>query len=123
MVQPLSPQAALVHIADWFAAPNVRLLEEAIRCAQTTEVEGTPVRVMQAEHLVAIALTVGRAKDFSRILQFIEAGILDLPKLDEILTRHHLQTKWESFVCRFLISNHHVRTTPKNHRKQTNHAV
>lgn len=27
LMQPLGPQAALVLVADWFAAPNVRLLE------------------------------------------------------------------------------------------------
>ena len=53
-----------IRIGDWpvqFLPPSGPLEEEAIVCAQTTEVEGIPVRVMQAEHLVAIALTVGTA--------------------------------------------------------------
>jgi hypothetical protein len=45
---------------------------------------------MTAEHLVALALQLGRGKDFARILQFIDAGVLDTPKLDQILTRYEL---------------------------------
>ena len=59
-------------------------------------------RVMTAEHLVAIALQTGRAKDFARILQFVESGVLDSTKLDPILIRHGLLAKWEQFGDRFL---------------------
>lgn len=94
-----------IVIGDWpvrFLPPPGPLEEEAISEAQQTEVDGVPLRVMNAEHLVAIALATGRAKDFSRILQFIEAGVLDSKKLDTIFTRHHLLEKWESFGKRFL---------------------
>src|SRR5688572_29250797 len=61
-----------VHIGNWpvqFLPPAGPLEEEAIACARETDVETVPVRVMTAEHLVAIALSTGRPKDFSRILQ------------------------------------------------------
>ena len=70
--------------------------------AVETEVEGVRTWVMTAEHLVAIALQTGRAKDFSRILQFVESGVLDSAKLDLILPRHGLLAKWEQFGDRFL---------------------
>jgi hypothetical protein len=57
---------------------------------------------MTAEHLVALALQLGRAKDFSRILQFIEAGVLDTAELDQILARYDLLAKWEQFGDKFL---------------------
>jgi hypothetical protein len=57
---------------------------------------------MTAEHLVALALQLGRPKDFTRILQFIEAGVLDSNKLDQILTRYGLLARWERFGDRFL---------------------
>ena len=57
---------------------------------------------MTAEHLVALALQLGRPKDFTRILQFIEAGVLDANKLDQVLRRHGLLAKWERFGDRFL---------------------
>jgi hypothetical protein len=57
---------------------------------------------MTAEHLVALALQLGRAKDFARILQFIEAGVLETDTLNQILARHELLDKWQRFNDRFL---------------------
>ena len=57
---------------------------------------------MTAEHLAAIALQVGRAKDHSRILQFVESGTLDADKLDGVLKRHGLVEEWKSFGDKFL---------------------
>ncbi len=37
-----------------------------------------------------------------RILQFIETGVLDTSKLDQILIRHDLLAKWEQFGDKFL---------------------
>ena len=54
------------------------------------------------EHLVAIALNTGRAKDFSRILQFLEQEAVDRDKLNRILSRHRLGEKWDKFRQRFL---------------------
>ena len=85
-----------------FLPPSDALDEEAMEQAVETEVEGIRTRVMTAEHLVAIALKTGRAKDFSRILQFVESGVLDADKLDQILTRHSLLEKWEKFGDTFL---------------------
>lgn len=78
------------------------LVEEALREAVENEVEGTAVRVFTAEHLAAIALEVGRAKDKARLLQFIEEGALDAPRLEAILTRHGLQDCWSTFQRQFL---------------------
>ena len=58
--------------------------------------------MMTAEHLVAIALRKGRAKDSARFLQFIESGVLDAAKLDAVLKRHGLVEKWEEFEVKFL---------------------
>lgn len=70
-----------------------------------TELEGVRIWVMTAEHLTSIALQTGRAKDFSRILQFIESGTLDADRLDQILGRHGLLAKWEQFGHKFLEDN------------------
>ncbi len=85
-----------------FLPPAGPLEEDAITEAVEFAVEGERARVMRAEHLVAIALKTGRAKDFGRILQFIEVGVLDATRLDTILTRHSLQAKWGAFGERFL---------------------
>jgi hypothetical protein len=85
-----------------FLPPSDALDEEALRQAVETEVEGIRTWVITAEHLVAIALRTARAKDFARVLQFVEAGVLDANKLDSILKRHGLLEKWEQFGVKFL---------------------
>jgi hypothetical protein len=97
-----------VLISGWpvqFLPPGDALGEEALAQAVSTEVEGVRTWVMTAEHLVAIALQIGRAKDHIRILQFIESGVLDAERLDPILDRHRLLPKWEWFTLKFLEGN------------------
>jgi hypothetical protein len=94
-----------VVIEGWpvqFLPPADALEEEALQEAVEVALEGTPTRVVTAEHLAAIALRTGRAKDFARLLQFVEAGILDANKLDSILMRHGLLEKWDQFGAKFL---------------------
>jgi hypothetical protein len=55
-----------------------------------------------AEHLAAIALQTGRAKDKARLLQFVEAGVLDAARFQAILARHGLVAAWQKFERQFL---------------------
>ena len=61
-----------------------------------------PARVFTAEHLAATALQTGRARDKSRLVQFIDAGALDSSRFQEILSRHGLQARWQQFAKQFL---------------------
>jgi len=81
------------------------LLPAHLQQAVETEVEGVSTWVITAEHLVAVALKTARAKDFARILQFVEAGVLDADRLDPIVKRHGLLEKWEQFGVKFLRGN------------------
>ena len=94
-----------VVIAGWpiqFLPAGSALVQEALAKAVEKDVEGTPARVFTAEHLAAIALETGRAKDKARVLQFIEADAIDLDRLQEILTRHGLAGAWQQFERQFL---------------------
>lgn len=94
-----------IRMEGWpvqFLIPSDALDDEALQEAAETEVEGVRTWVVGAEHLVAIALRTGRAKDFARILQFIENGVIQSEKLEQILKRHGLLAKWEQFAIRFL---------------------
>jgi hypothetical protein len=96
-----------VVIAGWpvqFLPASGPLLQEALAAAMEKDVDGTPARVFTAEHIAAIALDTGRAKDKARVLQFIEAGVLDLERLQEILGRHGLSGRWQEFERQFLKS-------------------
>lgn len=93
-----------IVVGGWpvqFLPPGNALVEEALEEAVETEVEGVQTRVMTAEHLTAIALQTGRAKDAARILQFIESGTLDADRLERILERHGLVAKWKRFGDKF----------------------
>ena len=93
-----------VVIAGWpvqFLPAGTALLQEALAAAVEKDVEGTPARVLTAEHIAVIALETGRAKDKARVLQFIEAGAVDLNRLREILAHHGLSSAWQQFERQF----------------------
>lgn len=98
-------QGEYAVIAGWpvqFLPPNSPLVDEALREAVTWDVAGTPARVFTAEHLAAIALQTGRAKDKARVLQFVESGALDKARFQAILVRHGLTEAWKRFEKQFL---------------------
>jgi hypothetical protein len=62
---------------------------EALGKAVPIQVEGVPTTyVSSSEHLVALALQTGRAKDYARIVQFVEQEVVDPEQLNRILMRH-----------------------------------
>ncbi|MEO8495115.1 MAG: hypothetical protein ABI614_08595 [Planctomycetota bacterium] len=94
-----------IIIADWpvqFLPPPTPLVDEALADAESFDVEGVPTRVCSAEHLACIALETGRPKDKARLLQFIEAGVLDPARMEAILVRHRLTDRWKRFDEQFL---------------------
>jgi len=70
------------------------LIEEALAQAVAIEYGKTPARVLRAEHLVAICLQTGRAKDRERVRLFREEASLDMAFLRDILKRHGLEEAW-----------------------------
>jgi hypothetical protein len=94
-----------VVIAGWpvqFLPAAGPLIEEAMEWAVEIDVAGTPVRVFTAEHIAAIALQTGRAKDKARLLQFVETRALDKAKFEKLVERHGLVEKWRRFQQQFL---------------------
>ncbi len=94
-----------IVIGTWpvqFLLPGNALEKESLDKALQVEVEGVPTWIMPAEHLVAIALQTGRAKDHARILQFLEQKAIDADKLERILAQHELVAKWKLFQQRYL---------------------
>lgn len=67
------------------------LTEEAVRAAEKIDFEGVPAKVFRAEHIIAIAASVGRAKDRARIEQLLQQADLDKSYLAEVLHRHKLK--------------------------------
>jgi hypothetical protein len=76
---------------------HVEAIEQAIEMPLAVGDSPTSARVLRAEHIVAIALEVGRPKDRIRIAQFIEQGVFDRVLLKQILERHGLLDRWRNF--------------------------
>lgn len=94
-----------IVIAGWpvqFLPATSPLVAEALAQAVEKDVTGESARVFTAEHLAAIALQTGRAKDKARLLQFIETGALDLTRFEAVIARHGLQEAWQRFEKQFL---------------------
>ncbi len=94
-----------IQIEGWpvqFLPAEQPLLAEAVCEAVLRESDGLKTRVMTAEHLMAIALKTGRAKDHARLVMFVEAGVADMERLRQILVRHSLLEQWAKFERRFL---------------------
>ncbi len=94
-----------IVVAGWpvqfLPAANL-LVAEALAQAVERDVAGVAARVFTAEHLAAIALQTGRAKDKARLLQFIETGSLDTARFQDIISRHELIGAWKRFEKQFL---------------------
>jgi hypothetical protein len=60
---------------------------------------------MGPEHLTAIALATGRAKDYTRVEEFIRRGKVDMAALMHLIDEYGLQAKWKTFELRYLTPN------------------
>ena len=78
------------------------LTTEALRQAQESSFDGAPIRVVSADHLAAIALSVGRGKDFERVLALLKNGSATRPAVEDLAVKHGLATAWQRFQTRFL---------------------
>jgi hypothetical protein len=103
-----------IDIAGWpvqFLPVADSLDAEALSEAPAIELEVTPgeppvsTRLLSAEHIMAIALKVGRPKDLIRISQFVIEGAFDKTRFCDILNRHVLQAMWSECCLRLGIKN------------------
>ena len=94
-----------INIHGWLVqfveASHSQLWSEAIEGAVTILIDNRETFVINKEHLVAMWLFAGRAKDYQKIAMFVDASILDTEKLTNILERHDLLVKWEAEKWRF----------------------
>jgi hypothetical protein len=79
--------------------------EEALENALELEIDitGDPplkARCLRPEHLVAIAIKVGRLKDLARVQAFLDSDAVDLAALKRVLERHNLMRQWLSFCTK-----------------------
>jgi hypothetical protein len=91
-------EGLLVHgFPVQFLAASPGLETEAVEQATVFDWDGHRARVMTPEHLAAIALTVGRPKDWARVVYLLSLPSFDRKKFNEILKRHGLENEWRSW--------------------------
>lgn len=99
------PEGEAVRVGAWpaqFVPAFSPLTQEAMEQAETADFEGVPFRVIRADHLAVIALSVGRAKDLTRVLALLESGSVSREQIAGLALRHGLADAWRRFEERFL---------------------
>lgn len=94
-----------IVVEDWpvqFIPVSNALEEEAFLNAAILDFEGEAVRVVLAEHLVAIMLRTARLKDLARVEMFLSQSAVDQSLLFDIVRRHKLEKHWDEFQNRGL---------------------
>lgn len=70
---------------------------DSIENARDTAYEGIKIKVLTAEHLIAIFLKAGRRKDFEKIGRLTEQAEIDKNTLKKILKKHGLYEKFKKW--------------------------
>ena len=99
------PEGEAVRVGAWpvqFIPVFSSLTKEALDHSVIADFEGVPLRVVSAEYLAVIALSVGRAKDFTRILALLESGKITQEGMALLTGQHGLSLAWDRFKKRFL---------------------
>jgi hypothetical protein len=98
------PEGEAIRVGEWpaqFVPAFSPLTREAMDQAETVDFEGIPLRVVRADHLAVIALSVGRSKDLTRILALLESGAVTRAGVAALAARHGLADDWTRFEERF----------------------
>ncbi len=99
------PEGEAIRVGAWptqFVPAFSPLTQEAMEQAETADFEGVAFRVVRADHLAVIALSVGRAKDWARILALLESGGVSQEAIKSLAARHGLADAWQRFEKKFL---------------------
>jgi Nucleotidyl transferase of unknown function (DUF2204) len=69
------------------------LVIDAVETAREHDYQGTPVRVVDPEHLVALALQAGGARRRERAWLILQAGVVDRARLRGLLDAHAIHVE------------------------------
>lgn len=98
------PEGDAIRVADWpvqFIPAFSSLTEDAMLNAEVVEFDDISIRVVTPVYLAVIALSVGRAKDYARILALIEEGVVTKDQIENLSLNYDLVNAWKIFKRRF----------------------
>lgn len=91
---PTVGEHVMIHgVPVQFLPAHTPLVEDAISQARDLDYEGVAVRVVDPEHLVALALQAGGARRRERAWQLLEAGQVNRERLRALLANHGLDIR------------------------------
>ena len=77
------------------------LTREAMENAEIADFDGVALRVVRADYLAVIALSVRRGKDYARILALLESLSVTREQIAQLAAKHDLSQAWQQFEARF----------------------
>lgn len=93
---PVDAEHILVHgVPVQFLPAHNELAEAAVIMARTLDYDGVPVRVIDPEHLAALAFQAGGHKRRERAWQMLEVGVVDRHRLRTLLSAHGIMMEIE----------------------------
>jgi len=98
------PEGEAIRIGLWpvqFVPVFDDITRAALAHAVEAEFEGVTLRVVSADYLAVIALSVGRSKDHARVLALLESGATTEEEIGSLAAQHALEGAWAQFRRRF----------------------
>ena len=98
------PEGEVIRVGDWplqFIPAFDPLTREAVEHAEFVDFDGTNLKVVRADYLAVIALSIGRPMDFARILALIELETVMPSAIKALARKHGLQDSWRRFEAGF----------------------
>lgn len=98
------PEGEAVRVGDWpvqFIPSFSDLTAAAIHDAEDGDLDGIILRVVRADYLAVLALSVGRAKNYARILALREAAAVSNDEIEALAKEYNLTGEWQTFRSRF----------------------
>ena len=100
-----APKGEAIQVGAWpvqFIPIHGALLKDALEKAEAADFEGASFRVVKADYLAVIALSVGRKKDFARILALLDTKHVTREKIGKLAEKYGFNEAWQRFQQRFL---------------------
>ena len=93
-----------IRVGSWpvqFMPVFSSLTREAMENAEIADFDGVPLRVVRADYLAVIALSIRRGKDYARILALLESLSVTREQISQLASKHGLSQAWQQFERRF----------------------
>ncbi len=100
-----SAEGDAIRVGDWpvqFIPAFDLLTKDAMTNAEVANIEGVAIRVVRADYLAVIALSVGRNKDYLRVVSLLESKAVTKDDVSMLAGKYGFSDVWIGFKRKFL---------------------